>query len=66
MAVMSEPIGKNTSFDGSPVRIQLESPVVVFMDPLGLDWVRDQLASLPADARRDIGAVLSLVNADGV
>lgn len=36
------------------------------MDPLGLDWVRAQLAALPADQHSDVSTVLSLVNANQI
>jgi hypothetical protein len=44
----------NVSFDGSPVRFWLDSPLLACFDPLALDGIR---ASLPAD-----GGLLERVN----
>ena len=44
----------NISLDGSPVLLLLDSAILVCMDPLALEMVRDELASLPPHSRTDI------------
>jgi hypothetical protein len=52
----------NISYDATPVIFRLDSPLVVCFDPIALDFVRGQLASLPANARTDAGEVLQCLN----
>jgi hypothetical protein len=52
----------NVSFDGSPVHFRLDSPLLVCFDPVALDMLHDQLASVSAHASLDIGQLLERVN----
>ena len=53
---------KNVSFDGSTVQFHSDSPLLLWFDPGCLDWIRDLLASRPAEAPMDVGALLEQVN----
>src|SRR5262249_40264787 len=54
---------KNVSFDGSPVRFQLDSPLLLCFDPICLDRIRDLVASWPGQANTNVGRLFEEVNA---
>ena len=52
----------NLAFDGTPVQIHMDSPVLLLIDPLALDWVRDQLAAMKETERSNVSEVVSRIN----
>jgi hypothetical protein len=50
----------NVSFDGSPVQFRLDSPLLVYFDPIALDMLRELL---PADIPLDLVGLLERANA---
>lgn len=52
----------NVSFDGSPIRFRLDSPLIVFFDPSYIDVIRDELSEIPPERSGDIRTVLWRMN----
>jgi hypothetical protein len=49
----------NLAFDGTPVQIRMDSPFLLLVDPLALDWVREQLAGIKETERANLREVVS-------